>query len=70
MTVDDLITELVSVLRECELGYTPNSGYTMCNSCGAVKSPDHYETELAHESDCKAEIILRKAAEFLESKNQ
>jgi hypothetical protein len=59
-----LINLLLATLRELEFGWTPNSGYRMCNSCEEVDRPDLGKT-FQHGGDCKWKAAVSAAKLYL-----
>lgn len=59
---DDLISRLLGALTDLEFGYTPNSGYEMCNSCQEVKRDGQ---EFNHRDDCKWKAAVSAAQSYL-----
>lgn len=60
----ELIERLVAGLRETEIGYTPNSGYEMCNSCREVIRED-LGRKFQHRDDCRWKAAVAAAETYL-----
>lgn len=59
-----LIELLTTTLREMEMGYTPNSGYEMCNNCREVSREDLGQ-QFRHRDDCKWQLAMNAANAYL-----